>query len=85
MKHGPEQRSRAAIRRRGEPRSPSRRGVNTVYPSISWNRIPWEYRSITTLDSDEPLVETTQLFVGSKVGWHPLQPGLAAFEAYPKH
>lgn len=37
-----------------------------------------------TLDSEEPLIETTHMFVGSKVKWHPLLPGLVEFETYPK-
>ena len=37
-----------------------------------------------TLDTDEDLVETTHMFVGSRVKWHPLQPGLEEFDTYPE-
>ena len=36
-----------------------------------------------TLDSEEKLVESAHMFVGSKVPWHTLQSGLKEFETYP--
>jgi len=36
-----------------------------------------------TLDSDEPLVESTHMFLSSKANWHKLQEGLDEYAEYP--
>ena len=36
-----------------------------------------------TLDTDEPLVESTHMFLKSKAGWHKALDGLTEFQEYP--